>query len=180
MSKIADATFKIILIGESRVGKTSLTSRYLTGLFDDDIKRTIGVNIEVKDMIKEGLNIKLQIWDFGGEERFRFFLPSYVSGASAGIFMYDITRYESLNNIKAWLEVFKSGFDGISRVPPILMVGGKLDLCEYRELSYSEAFHIAENHGFSGYVECSAKNGINVESTFDVLVDLILKRIGLK
>ncbi|MCK4688545.1 MAG: GTP-binding protein, partial [Candidatus Lokiarchaeota archaeon] len=85
---MADAMFKICIFGDGGVGKTTLVKRYMTGVFKGDSTMTIGVDFHVKKLEINGLNVSLQIWDFAGEDRFRFLLPSYVIGASGGIFMY--------------------------------------------------------------------------------------------
>ncbi|MHA1762762.1 MAG: Rab family GTPase, partial [Promethearchaeota archaeon] len=89
-------TIKIVIFGDSGTGKTSLMYRYMTNHFIEDIRLTIGVDFHVKIMKIGNKEIKLQIWDFGGEVRFRFLFPSYILGASGGIFMYDITNYSTL------------------------------------------------------------------------------------
>ena len=94
-----ERTFKVVIFGDAGTGKTTLTHRFLTNLFVHDVGSTIGVDFQLKMIESEGQNVKLQIWDFAGEERFRFLLPSYVKGASGGIFMYDITNYASLSHI---------------------------------------------------------------------------------
>jgi len=177
---LLELTFKTVIFGDSGVGKSSLTHRYLTGMFNEEIMSTIGVNIEVKYIIRGELKIALQIWDFGGEDRFRFILPGYVRGAKAGIFMYDITRAETLSNLKDWLEVFKMPYKSEKKSPIFLMVGGKLDLENKRKVSFKEGFNLAKEHSFSGFIECSAKTGINVETIFELLVDLLLEDVGLK
>ena len=101
--------FKVCLFGDGGVGKTTLINRYLTGVFKSDESITIGVDFHIKKLIIEEKRISLQIWDFAGEERFRFLLPSYVLGASGGIFVYDITRFTSLKNFQDWLDIFKLG-----------------------------------------------------------------------
>ena len=169
-----DLTFKLVLFGDGTVGKTALAQRYLTGLFRDNTKITIGVEFHIKDLNLSGRRVKLQIWDFGGEQRFRFLLPSYCKGANGGLFMYDVTNPRSLLNIDAWMEVLRS-----STPPniPILMVGTKADLVDNRLVKTSEAMEIAKNHKLAGYAEVSAKTGENVESTFETITKLMLSRI---
>jgi len=94
-----DATFKIIIFGDAGTGKTTLTQRFLTELFKSDQTMTIGVDFEVKSLTVDERKVKLQIWDFGGEERFRFLLPTYVRGARGGLFLYDITNFSSIAHI---------------------------------------------------------------------------------
>jgi len=86
------STFKIVLFGDSQTGKTTLAHRFLTNLFKEDIIMTLGVDFHLKPLEINGEMVKLQIWDFAGEERFRFLFPSYIRGANGAVFMYDIRR----------------------------------------------------------------------------------------
>jgi small GTP-binding protein len=168
-----DATFKIVIFGDAGCGKTTLTQRFLTNLFVSDSKMTIGVDFEVKSLVVDGKNVKLQIWDFGGEERFRFLLPTYVRGARGGIFMYDITNYSSIAHIDDWLTVIRKEIKAEDQFP-IIVAGGKADLAEFREVSAEEGIKIAKSRGVDGFIECSSKSGENVEKTFEALTGLML------
>ena len=175
-----DVMFKICLFGDGGVGKTTLLGRYLTGLFRSNQTITIGVDFHVKKIEVNGKIVLLQIWDFAGEKRFRFLLPSYILGASGGIFMYDITRYSSLKNFPEWINIFKNGFIGAKDKPlPIIMVGGKLDLSFKRAVPTKEAFDLAKTNKLFGYIECSAKDGRNIEDIFTEIAKLMLQRAGL-
>ena len=175
-----DVMFKICLFGDGGVGKTTLLGRYLTGLFKSAQTITIGVDFHVKKIQVDGKLVLLQIWDFAGEKRFRFLLPSYVLGASGGIFMFDITRYSSLKNFPEWITIFKNGFIGAKDKPlPVIMVGGKLDLSFKRAVPTKESFDLAKTNKLYGYIECSAKDGRNIEDIFTEIAKLMLKRAGL-
>jgi len=171
-------TFKIAIFGESTVGKTTLTQRYLTGLFKEDPQLTMGAEIFIKYINVMDKRVVLQIWDFGGEERFRFLLPTYASGSSGGIFMFDMTRRSSLNSIEGWLEVFKSGLDKSRLDIPILLVGSKLDLADEIKLPRDDVSKQINSYKLFDYIECSSKTGENVELIFDILVREIMKRSG--
>ena len=168
-----DATFKIVIFGDAGCGKTTLTQRFLTNLFVSDSKMTIGVDFEVKSLVVNKQKVKLQIWDFGGEERFRFLLPTYVRGARGGVFMYDITNYSSIAHIDDWLTVIKKEIRK-EALFPIIVVGGKADLAENREVPASEGIKIAKSRGVDGFIECSSKTGENVEESFEALTSLML------
>jgi len=168
-----DATFKIVIFGDAGCGKTTLTQRFLTNLFVSDSKMTIGVDFEVKSLVVSKRKVKLQIWDFGGEERFRFLLPTYVRGAKGGLFMYDITNYSSIAHIDDWLTVIKKEIRDEDQFP-IIVVGGKADLAEDREVPSEEGIKIAKSRGVDGFIECSSKSGENVEKTFEALTRLML------
>lgn len=152
-----DATFKICIFGDGGVGKTSLTKKFVTGLFDPDLKFTIGLDFYVKNLeINEKL-ISLQIWDFAGESRFRFLLPDYVKGASGAIFMYDITRFSSLKNMEDWLLVFNQGLIKTEKRIPFIMVGGKADLIQKRVIQSENAIEIAKKKKLLGLLNVPLK-----------------------
>ncbi len=174
--KFQDNMFKIVLFGDGGVGKTTLINRYLTGTFSKNSQITIGVDFHVKRVNINGKSVSLQIWDFAGEERFRFLLPSYALGASGGIFLYDITRYSSIKNFDSWLEIFKQGYRGNKHKIPVLLVGSKMDLEFKRAVSRAEAFDLAKNNNLYGYLECSAKNGRNIDDIFNQITRLMLRR----
>ena len=168
-----DGTFKIILFGDPNVGKKSLTPRFLTNLFVSDQTMTIGVDFEVKSLTVDGQKVKLQIWDFGGEERFRFLLPTYVRGARGGLFIYDITNYSSLAHIDDWLSVIKKEIRA-EDIFPIIVVGNKADLVEERKVSSANGIRIAKSRNVNGFIEISTKTGENVEKAFEALTRLML------
>ncbi|MFW9947666.1 MAG: Rab family GTPase [Candidatus Odinarchaeota archaeon] len=167
-----DAIFKIVIFGDAGSGKTALTKRFMTNLFLPDTQMTIGVDFIVKNINVEGKEVKLQIWDFGGEERFRFLLPKYIRGASGGILMYDITDYTSLFHAEDWLSVIRK----TGEVFPIILVGGKNDLEEYRQISSEEGLKTAKSNELNDFIECSSKTGKNVERVFEILARIMLKK----
>jgi len=164
-----------VIFGDAGCGKTTLTQRFLTNLFKSDSKMTIGVDFEVKSLEINGKKIKLQIWDFGGEERFRFLLPTYVRGANGALFMYDVTNYSSLAHIDDWLMVIRKELRTEDQFP-IIVVGGKADLVDEREVSGDEGINIAKSRAVDGFIESSAKTGENVEETFIGLTQLMMQR----
>ena len=133
---------------------------------------TIGVDFEIKTIVVNRKTIKLQIWDFGGEERFRFLLPRYIRGAGGGIFMYDITNYSSLAHVDDWLSVVAE----VEEEFPIILVGGKLDLERERKVSKQEGIKIAKSRKLNTLIECSSKTGENVELIFSTIAKLMLNR----
>lgn len=160
-----DAVFKIVIFGDGGSGKTTLTQRYMRNKFISDTQMTIGVDLQVKVLKVADKSVKLQIWDFGGEERFRFFLPRYVKGAHGGLFMYDITNIESTLHIDDWISVIKETSESF----PIMLIGGKSDLEEYREVAMEEGETLMNKYEFKGFLECSSKTGENVERVFEDL-----------
>ena len=158
-----DYTFKICLFGDGGVGKTTLTTRYLKGLFKPSIAMTIGINFYNKSVVIDDKSISLQIWDIGGEKQFRDLFPSYLNGAHSGLFMIDITRYSTLNNVDNWIKILK---EGIKDPIPIMLVGGKKDLEKKRVIEKEIAEEVVERFSFIEYMECSAKTGYNIEEIF--------------
>lgn len=165
-----DAIFKIVIFGDAGCGKTTLLRRYISDLFISDTKMTIGVDFETKTFNFDGLQVKLMIWDFGGEERFRFMFPNYICGAMGGVLMYDITNYSSLSHAIDWLSVINQSENAI----PIVLIGGKSDLEIIREISYDEGLDVANNMNMHAFYECSSKTGENVEKIFHSLVKNML------
>ena len=167
-----DAIFKIVIFGDAGCGKTTLTKRFKTDLFISDSQMTIGVDFETKTFEVDGKKVKLMIWDFGGEERFRFILPKYINGAMGGILMYDITSYPSLGHIDNWLSIINGRAEKI----PLLLLGGKTDLDTFRQISFKDGKKIAKVKGFSCFTECSSKTGENVEKSFENLTRIMLSK----
>jgi Ras-related protein Rab-11A len=175
---LQSGTFKICIFGDGGVGKTTLIQKYVSGFFKESTKMTIGLDIATKVIEVKDWSIKLQLWDFGGEERFRFFLPAYARGSFAGIFVYDITRYASLRNFDLWLNTFKKGVDFENNPIPLLMVGAKLDLEDIRSIPIEEALDFAQLKNIFNVIECSSKTGENVERAFELITLQILKHKG--
>jgi len=165
---------KVSLFGEKNVGKTTLAKRYLTGDFDIDIKSTLGSEIFIKFLTFKDYLITVQVWDFGGEGMFRFLLPIYSKGSSGGIFMYDLSRTQTLNNLDVFLNLFKQGLEEGKKEVPILLVGGKLDLVINRDDISQNVRNLIESRNLFNFIECSAKTGENVEHVFELLVEKIL------
>ena len=166
-----DATFKIILFGDVGTGKQELALRFVTNLFISKPKMTIGVDCDVKILTVEDKTVKLEIWVLGGQERFRFLLPTYIRGVHGCMFVYDITKYPTLAHIDDWLSIIRKE----AKYPfPMIIVGMNLDLREYREVPAEDAIKIAKSRGFNGFIECSAKTGENVDEAFIALTKLML------
>ncbi|MFW9970408.1 MAG: Rab family GTPase [Candidatus Odinarchaeota archaeon] len=168
-----DYTFKILLLGDASVGKTSFTKRYCYNLFNPSERLTIGVDFHVKTIELKNKRVKLQLWDVGGEERFRFLLPTYCLGANAAFLLYDITRPSTLDNISEWITIVRQKGGEI----PIMLVGSKLDLEKsQRQIQREYGIQIAEKNNMASFVEISAKENTNVDNAFKVLTELTLEK----
>jgi len=141
------------------------------------MEKSMGVDINIKNLEVDNINVSLQIWDLVGEERFKPMFSFYLRGSSGAIFMYDITRENTLNNIGEWLNIFKNSIAG--QQTPIIMVGGKSDLQEMRIISIEKAISLSKSYDFYDYIECSSKSGENVDFLFNTLIRLIIKNAGL-
>ena len=166
-----DYTFKLMMLGDASVGKTSLTLRYISGYFMQDLKLTLGVDFYSKTTKFNGKTVKLQIWDFGGEERFRFLLSQYSKGANAAFFLYDITNPMSLEHLPDWTQIVRENAGDI----PIMLIGSKKDLDEFRAVPREEGILAAKKYNLASFVELSSKTGENVEKAFDVITEFLFE-----
>jgi len=163
--------FKVVVAGAKNVGKTSLIRRYATGKFEKSTLSTIGVDFETKKVIVDNTEILLNIWDFAGEKKFRLLFPSYVSGASGALMLYDVTNKDSLNDLYDWINVISS----VPNSPKTrILIEAKCDL--NRKVKREDVQEIFEKFKFQGEIlSTSAKTGENVEKAFEMLGREILK-----
>ncbi len=160
--------YKLVVAGEGGVGKTTLIIRYCEGVFKHDTRTTVGVGFASKEVKLRGEAIKLQIWDFGGEERFRFILPAYCKGANAAILAFDTTRFQSVKNLPEWVEIIRKNAGNI----PIVVVGTKTDLEDKRTVKREEGETFSKMNKLEGYYDVSSKTGLNVDTVFARVAEL--------
>ncbi|MFO8020033.1 MAG: Rab family GTPase [Promethearchaeia archaeon] len=170
---------KVLILGDAAVGKTTLTKRFLSGVFEEDYKLTIGMDFYVKKVEVDDEIIKLQIWDFAGEDKFRFILPNVLFGAKGAIFMYDITRIGTFNHLNDWLSVFQKANQKHNQEVPVILVGGKLDLEDLRTVPKEKGAFFAQKNDFQGFLECSSKTGYNVEKVFKNLARVVIEQTNV-
>ena len=157
-----DYLFKLIIIGDSGIGKSCLLNRFADDVYTDAYISTIGVDFKIRTIEVNGRVCKLQIWDTAGQERFRTIISSYYRGAHGIILAYDITNSESFTNLEMWLtEVQHYATDQVK----IILVGTKSDLNEKRKVAFTDAQEFAAKNRME-YIETSSKTTINVESAF--------------
>jgi small GTP-binding protein len=161
-----------MLLGEPGVEKTALAQKYCFDIFNPSERLTIGVDFYVKTIELQGKTIKLQIWNIGGEERFRFLLSTYCLGANAAMIIYDITNSKTLDQIPAWTKIVREKASDI----PIMLIGNKLNLEEFRELDREEGIEIAKKYNLYSYSEISTKTGQNIEKSFESLTEFLLNQ----
>ena len=174
MSGEYDYLFKVLLIGDSGVGKSSLLLRFADDTFSDSYISTIGVDFKIKTLTLDNKIVKLQIWDTAGQERFRTITSSYYRGAHGIIVVYDVTDRESFDNVKHWLlEINKYASNQVQR----LLVGNKSDLVNQKVVDYTTSKEYAESLKVA-FLETSAKGATNVEQAFVMMASEIKSHLG--
>jgi|Transcript_14484 Ras-related protein Rab-1A len=168
-----DYLFKLLLIGDSGVGKSCLLLRFADDTYTESYISTIGVDFKIRTIEQDSKTIKLQIWDTAGQERFRTITSSYYRGAHGIIVVYDVTDMESFNNVKQWLhEIDRYACENVNK----LLVGNKCDLESKRAVSTEQAQEFADSLGID-FMETSAKNSTNVEKAFTTMAAQIKSRM---
>jgi len=169
-----DYLFKLLLIGDSGVGKSCLLLRFADDTYTESYISTIGVDFKIRTIELDGKVIKLQIWDTAGQERFRTITSSYYRGAHGIIVAYDVTDQESFNNVKQWLqEIDRYACENVNK----LLVGNKCDLTTKKVVDYSTAEEFAKQLDIP-FLETSAKDSTNVENAFKKMAEDIMARMG--
>jgi len=165
--------FKTIVVGDGGIGKSTMIQRLITGQFVP-MKITIGTDLATYDLqIDTNTIIKLQIWDFAGEKRFRFFLPNYSRGAYGCLLCYDVTRYTSFENLIEWYNIVNEN----AADPVFILVGGKLDLAEEkRAVPKAEGEAFKKEYNLDHFFETSSKSGKNNRMIFETLTHSILEK----
>ena len=171
MSK-KEAKYKILILGDSKVGKSCFLTRYADKTYQEDYLSTIGMDYKIKNYeLENGDIIKLYIWDTAGQDRFRSITSNYYKGADGIILIYDITKQETFNNVRNWITSIKE--EAPAKVV-LILVGNKVDDEKNRTVPQSEGEKIADEYNLP-FLECSAKSDINVTETFDVLIKKIVE-----
>ncbi|KAK9525643.1 hypothetical protein VZT92_016329 [Zoarces viviparus] len=171
-----DFLFKIILIGESNVGKTCLVQNFKSGIFSERQQNTIGVDFTVRTVDVDGRRVKMQVWDTAGQERFRTITQSYYRSAHGAIIAYDITRRPTFDSVAHWMKEVE--LYGASNVV-LVLIGNKCDLEQERQVPFEEACNLAEDKNILAALETSAKESQNVEEAFIMMARELMSRNGL-
>ena len=158
----ATPLFKIIILGDSGVGKSNLLSAFVDDTFSDETLTTIGVDFQTKELSLDGRRTRAQIWDTAGQERFHAMSRSIYTGSRGVVLVFDITNESSFTAMGFWLNEVKKH---IFPAPVMLLVGNKLDLEHHRQVKKSAAQHFAEENGLS-YIETSARERTQVQKAF--------------
>lgn len=163
--------FKVSVIGDYAVGKTSLIKRYMTDSFDEGYKATLGAAISTFKTRVDDSEVSLQVWDLAGQTSFRRVRVQYLFGTDFAIVVFDLTRKETLDCVKEWVDDVRQG------APEVLtfLVGNKVDLKEDRVIKLSSVERVEKKHNMLGYLETSAKDGTNVNELFQQIAKLLLQ-----
>ena len=157
--------FKVLLLGNSNVGKSSLFLRFVDDIWNDTFVPTIGVDFKIKTFEIDSKKIKMQIWDTAGQERFKNIIASYYRGAHGILLLYDVTDKDSFKNISNWLiEIEKNASKNVLK----LLIGNKCDLEEKRVISFNQGKEFADSYGLK-FLETSVKKNVNVSEAFEML-----------
>ena len=168
-SKEDQINLKILILGDSSVGKTSLLLKYADGYFPTIYVATIGVEYKIKKITINNININLQIWDTAGQERFRSITQSFIKGADGILYVYDITQKKTFDDLKTWISQSEESAEGFKKI----IVGNKVDLEDERVISKEKLKKFCDDRNIQGF-EVSAKIGKNLSECFEALAKLIV------
>ena len=173
--------FKLITLGDSGVGKTSILKRYINQKFDQNMISTVGFGISVKEITtKKGTKIKLKLIDTAGQENLKAISNSYLKNADCALFVFSHDSKESFNNITNWIYSLKESNNNINQCNafPAYLIGNKSDLDS--EIDENEIKEFTGNNKFYGYISTSAKNNIGINQVFEEIVEMLIKVYGTK
>ncbi|XP_021728560.1 ras-related protein RABA2a [Chenopodium quinoa] len=171
-----DYLFKVVLIGDSGVGKSNLLSRFTRNEFCLESKSTIGIEFATRTLQVEGRTVKAQIWDTAGQERYRAITSAYYRGALGALLVYDVTKPTTFDNVSRWLKELRDHADANI---VILLIGNKTDLKHLRAVATEDAQSFSEKEGLS-FIETSALEATNVEKAFQTILSEIYRIISKK
>lgn len=168
-----DYLIKLLLIGDSGVGKSCLLLRFSDDSFTPSFITTIGIDFKIRTIELDGKRIKLQIWDTAGQERFRTITTAYYRGAMGILLVYDVTDDRSFNNIRNWIRnIDQHAAENVSRI----LIGNKCDLVDKKVIDSARGKALADEYNMK-FLETSAKNSLNVDEAFITLAKEIKKRL---
>ena len=175
-SQKIDYVFKVVLIGDSAVGKSQILARFARNEFSLDSKATIGVEFQTRTLLIEHKSVKAQIWDTAGQERYRAVTSAYYRGAVGAMLVYDITKRQTFDHIPRWLEELRSHAD---KNIVIILIGNKSDLENQRAVPTEDAKEFAQKEGLF-FLETSALEATNVENAFSTVLTEIFNIVNKK
>ena len=167
-----DFLFKLIIVGDSNVGKTNIMSKYIHNKFNYTSKATIGVEFGTKIVTIDNKKIKAQIWDTAGQERYKSITSAYYKGAKGALIVYDITNKSTFESVDKWVQDLNSYGD---KNLTLLLVGNKSDLEDKRQIVKEDGEEKAKSFNL-GFIETSACSGDNIDQAFDIMLKEVLKK----
>ena len=174
-SNDSDLVFKILLLGDSEVGKSCFLMRYSENVFIENYITTIGLDYKLKTVkLDTGKTIKVQLWDTAGQDKYRTIAKNYYKGSHGILLLYDITKQSSFDNIREWVRDIK---EEVSEKAIIFLIGNKIDMDEQRKITKEKGEELAEEYKIP-FFEASAKSGENVDEVFKALYNKICEIYG--
>ncbi|MFO8020549.1 MAG: Rab family GTPase [Promethearchaeia archaeon] len=176
-TELREFVFKIVILGDAAVGKTSLINQYIEESFSESYKPTLGANIVRKDVMLDEMDAKVRLimWDLAGQEKYSVIRSMYFQGCVGALLVYDVTRFNTYETINSrWLKDFQKY---VKKEGAYILIGNKIDLEDKRVVSLEQGETLANEINASDFIETSAKNGDNVEKAFKNLVLKILKNV---
>ena len=171
----SDIIFKILMLGDSEVGKSCFLMRYSDNVFVENYITTIGLDYKLKTIkLDSGKVIKVQLWDTAGQDKYRTIAKNYYKGSHGILLLYDITKISSFENIREWIQDIRQE---VSPKSIIFLIGNKIDLTDQRKLSKEQGEELAEEFKIP-FFEASAKSGDNVDEVFKALYEKIIEVYG--
>ncbi|MFX1502313.1 MAG: GTP-binding protein [Promethearchaeota archaeon] len=177
-NELREFVYKIVILGDAAVGKTSLINQFVEGTFQEDYKPTLGANIIRKDVTIDNIRVRLIMWDLAGQEKYRVVRSMYFQGCEGALLVYDVTRYNTLDSISTkWLRDFKKH---VKKKGAYILIGNKTDLKDQRVIPTERGKELSAKIKASNFIETSAKFRENIDEAFFLLVNQILSNYGVE
>ena len=174
-SEMSTKSYKVLLLGNSYVGKTCILLRFSEDTYKDDYEVTIGLNYRIKTLKIDNNPIRMQIWDTSGEEKFKAIAKNFYRGAHGVLLIYDICEKNSFLDVKSWIEQIIENTDNDDLV--MILCGNKCDMEKERNISKNEGENLANSYKIP-FFECSAKENINIDEIFNTMAKNIYEKVG--
>ena len=174
-SEMSTKSYKVLLLGNSYVGKTCILLRFSEDTYNDDYEVTIGLNYRIKTLNIDNNPIRMQIWDTSGEEKFKAIAKNFYRGAHGVLLIYDICEKNSFLDVKSWIEQIIENTDNDDIV--MILCGNKCDMEKERNISRNEGENLANSYKIP-FFECSAKENINIDEIFNTMAKNIYEKVG--
>jgi Ras-related protein Rab-1A len=169
-----DLSFKLLLLGDSGVGKSAIVRQYVDQSFSPSYISTIGVDYGAKYLNLPPHKVKLSIWDTAGQERFRSITRSYVRGVDCAVLVFDLTHYDSFSNVSFWIDLLQQYSD---TTPNFCLIGNKADLAKFRQVPKEEAHRIAKQYKCE-YFETTATDLSSVSLAFESIAKALVRQLS--